>query len=196
MAGPKSGTVAGIYASALLQAAGERGESEAAAVAALRLAPAFDTATVQKLEDPRLGRSKAREHLRAAAATAQAPKTLGDFLCLLLDRHRLADASRILVEAARLHAEATGHSPVSVTIAGEPSAVLRNRIEDVVRAAVGTQAEITFEVDASLIGGIRVRHGDRLVDASVRRRIDDLGRLAKSVTVSDSWWSDAAITTP
>ncbi|MFM2090265.1 MAG: hypothetical protein RLZZ127_754 [Planctomycetota bacterium] len=193
---PKAGTVPGIYAAALLQAAGERGEADAAAAAAVRLAGAFGTAEVQRLENPRLGRAKAREALRAAAAAAQAPRTLADFLCLLLDRHRLADAGAILTEAARLHAEATGHAPVAVTLAAEPTPALRERIAGAVRSAVGTAAEVAIRVDPALIGGIRVRHGDKLVDASVRRRIDDLGRRAKAVTVSDGWWSDTAVTTP
>jgi F-type H+-transporting ATPase subunit delta len=192
----KSGTVPGIYAAALLAAAGERGEADGAAAAAARLAPAFDIATVQRIQDPRLGRARAKEILRLVAAQAGAPRTLADFLCLLLDRHRLADASAILSEAARLHAVATGHTPVAVALAADPSAALRERIVAAVRSAVGTQAEVAVSVDPTLIGGIRVRHGDKLVDASVRRRLDDLAKLAKSVTVSDGWWSDTAITTP
>ncbi len=192
----KSGTVPGIYAAALLEAAGERGEADGAAAAAARLAPAFDIATVQRIQDPRLGRARAKEILRLVAAQAGAPRTLADFLCLLLDRHRLIDAAAILAEAARLHAVATGHTPVSVALAMEPTAALRERIVAVVRAAVGTQADVAVSVDPALIGGIRVRHGDRLVDASVRRRIDEMARRAKAVPVSDAWWSDTAITTP
>ena len=38
----------------------------------------------------------------------------------------------------------------------------------------GTEIEMTTEIDPSLIGGLTVRVGDRLMDASVRGRLERL----------------------
>jgi F-type H+-transporting ATPase subunit delta len=55
----------------------------------------------------------------------------------------------------------------------------RARIVEQLRALTGEQVEITESVDESLIGGIAVRVGDRLWDASVRNRLERLrARLA------------------
>jgi F-type H+-transporting ATPase subunit delta len=43
-----------------------------------------------------------------------------------------------------------------------------------VRETTGSRAEITAVVDPGLIGGLTVRIGDRLIDASVRGRLERL----------------------
>lgn len=45
-------------------------------------------------------------------------------------------------------------------------------------AALGKTAKIKVEVDADLIGGVFIRAGDRVIDASVRGQIE---RLAKKL---------------
>ena len=58
-----------------------------------------------------------------------------------------------------------------------------------IRQALGEHASVKIAGDDRLLGGMTVRHGDTLIDASVRRRIDDLARIARTVPVSDSWIS-------
>ncbi len=50
----------------------------------------------------------------------------------------------------------------------------RAQIAARLRALVGDQVQVTETVDASLIGGITVRVGDRMWDASVRNRLERL----------------------
>jgi F-type H+-transporting ATPase subunit delta len=50
----------------------------------------------------------------------------------------------------------------------------RNEIAERMRALTGGRVEINEVVDESLIGGIAVRIGDQLYDASVRSRLERL----------------------
>ncbi|MGH2402793.1 MAG: ATP synthase F1 subunit delta [Candidatus Limnocylindria bacterium] len=50
----------------------------------------------------------------------------------------------------------------------------RTAVEDRLRALTGDRIEINEVVDESLIGGLSVRIGDRLYDASVRSRLERL----------------------
>ena len=47
-------------------------------------------------------------------------------------------------------------------------------IDASVREMTGARAEITTVLDPALIGGLTVRIGDRLIDASVRGRLERL----------------------
>jgi F-type H+-transporting ATPase subunit delta len=49
-----------------------------------------------------------------------------------------------------------------------------NAVRDRVNAMTGAEIQLREEVDESLIGGLTVKVGDRLLDASVRGRLERL----------------------
>jgi F-type H+-transporting ATPase subunit delta len=73
-----------------------------------------------------------------------------------------------LVRKSRGIVAATVTTPAALS-AGEVAAV-RARVEQL----AGTAVELGTETDPSLIGGLTVRIGDRLIDASVRGRLERL----------------------
>jgi F-type H+-transporting ATPase subunit delta len=74
---------------------------------------------------------------------------------------RLLNRRRAIVEAV-----VTSAQPLSA----EENAALRARVE----AMTGTAVDLRAEVDPALIGGLTVRVGDQLLDASVRGRLERL----------------------
>ena len=44
--------------------------------------------------------------------------------------------------------------------------------------------EVTYEVDASLIGGMVIRIGDRVVDSSIKTKLEDIARSLKNVQLA------------
>jgi F-type H+-transporting ATPase subunit delta len=93
---------------------------------------------------------------------------------LLLRRGRIRLASGIAREFRRLVQRASGIVPATVMSASELSpaeeAAIRARLEKM----TGGKVELAFELDPSLIGGVAVRIGDRMIDASVRGRLERL----------------------
>jgi len=96
---------------------------------------------------------------------------------LVLSEHgRLA----LLVDLQRAYSELAAADdqilPVTVTTAVELTKkeldALAKRISD----AVGRTAEVTANVDPELIGGLVLRAHDVLVDASIKRRLEELRR--------------------
>jgi F-type H+-transporting ATPase subunit delta len=56
-------------------------------------------------------------------------------------------------------------------------------LEDRVGASAGARVVLSQSVDASLVGGLQVRLGDRLIDGSVRGRLERLrARLSESTS--------------
>jgi F-type H+-transporting ATPase subunit delta len=93
---------------------------------------------------------------------------------LLVERGRVAILPRVSEEyARRLHAHrgvvmATVTSAVPLT--ASETAAIRTRVE----AMAGASVELRTEVDPGLIGGLTVQVRDRLLDASIRGRLERL----------------------
>lgn len=86
----------------------------------------------------------------------------------------------------------SGRIEVDLVSASELSPDLIERLRVAVNKATGHQPEFKTEIDPSLIGGVRVKIGDTLIDASVeaqlekiRRQLQTKGleRMQKSATV-------------
>jgi F-type H+-transporting ATPase subunit delta len=93
---------------------------------------------------------------------------------LLARRGRFETLPAIAAEYTRLLNRQRGIVEAVVTSAlplnAEETAALRARVE----AMTGTAVELRSEVDPALIGGLTVRVGDQLLDASVRGRLERL----------------------
>ncbi len=63
-----------------------------------------------------------------------------------------------------------------VTLAVEPDARLEQQVVERLAQALGREVRAHFRTDPSILGGVVVRVGDRILDGSVRRRLTALKR--------------------
>jgi F-type H+-transporting ATPase subunit delta len=98
------------------------------------------------------------------------------FLELLAERHRLPALFRIRKEFDRLWAEENQLLPVTITsaVALEDDTVkdLAKKIEE----QTGREIELTTTVDPDLIGGLQMRVGNMVYDATIKNRLEKLRR--------------------
>jgi F-type H+-transporting ATPase subunit delta len=73
-----------------------------------------------------------------------------------------------------LSAKARGAVSAEVTTALPLSAAQEKGVAAALRQALGKDPEITTRVDPAILGGIRVKVGSRLFDASLRSKLDSL----------------------
>lgn len=102
---------------------------------------------------------------------------LRDFLAVVIDHRReglLADISRAFHQQVLA---ASGLTEATVESARELSDEERLATEKALRQFLGRGVAPRFQVDRTLIGGVRVRYGDRMIDASV------LGNLRRMRTL-------------
>ena len=146
-----------------------------------RLAEALsDPAVVRRLEDPAVPLETRSEALSGALGGDVLPQ-VRNLLLLILRRRRLEQLTAVAAEFRRLYNRRAGIVEATATSAAPLSdrdvAELQSRLVDI----AGGQVELSLEVDPSLIGGITVRLGDRLLDGSVRGRLERLrNRLVAS----------------
>ena len=102
-----------------------------------------------------------------------------NFLKLLAERHRMPVLPRIRREFNSLWRDEKQLLSVNVTSAVELDDKLLKGIGDRIHEQTEREVELTSQVDPDVLGGLVVRVGNMVLDASVRRRLD---QIRKQVT--------------
>jgi F-type H+-transporting ATPase subunit delta len=110
-----------------------------------------------------------------------ADERLVRFLELLAERHRMPVLYRIRRDFDRLWAEERKLLPVSVTSAVELDESLVEEIGRRIQDQTGRHVQLSSRVDPDVLGGLVLRVGNMVLDASVRNRLEQLRkRVAKA----------------
>ena len=107
-------------------------------------------------------------------AVTGADPEIRNFLELLLEKHRMPVVFRIRQDYDRLWEEANRLLPVEITSAIELDPSIAERIGDEIGRQTGRTVELTSTVDPDVIGGIVLRVGNSILDASIRNRLETL----------------------
>jgi F-type H+-transporting ATPase subunit delta len=97
-----------------------------------------------------------------------------NLLRMLAARERLYLVRAILDEMTHLDREARGVLEASVTVARPINDAERSEIARRIGATTGKTVELNAQVDPLILGGVVIRIGDRLIDASVSGRLERL----------------------
>ncbi len=93
----------------------------------------------------------------------------------LIARNRRLFAAPDMVRAYRvLAARSRGEVAAEVTSAHPLSDALAHELRDVLKASVGKDVRLATKVDPSLLGGLIVKLGSRMVDTSLRTKLTSL----------------------
>jgi F-type H+-transporting ATPase subunit delta len=84
--------------------------------------------------------------------------------------------ARAFAERAARH---RGASRVTARVAKALSATQTQELENTVSRALGRTIQVDVEVDPTLIGGLQLKLGSRLIDASIRTKLTNLTNLMK-----------------
>ena len=114
-----------------------------------------------------------------AKVVTGAEERLVNFLELLAERHRMPALPRIRRAFEALWAEERKLLPVSVTAAVELDDELVKSIGERIEEQTGRTVELSSQVDPDVLGGLIVRVGNMVLDASVRNRLE---QIRKQVT--------------
>jgi F-type H+-transporting ATPase subunit delta len=95
---------------------------------------------------------------------------------LLIESSRVRDIGAIEEEFQRLADDAAGRVRATVTTAVELTPKDRDRVEEELSKRLGKEIRMQVVVDPRILGGLKLQYGDRLVDASVSTRLQQLRR--------------------
>ena len=112
--------------------------------------------------------------LVAVAAKAGVDMLTAKFLGLLASNHRAGSLPAVIAGYKRLYDKQRGVVSAQVVSAVKLTAKQLDGVKAALRQSLGQDPEIVTEVDPAILGGIKVKVGSRLFDASLKTRLDSL----------------------
>jgi F-type H+-transporting ATPase subunit delta len=104
----------------------------------------------------------------------RAARPVKNLIQLMLRRGRIEELSRVAAEFRRLDDDRQGITHATATSASELTQDEVRQLTARLEESTGGRIALDVQVDPSLLGGLVVRVGDRLIDGSVRGRLERL----------------------
>ena len=128
---------------------------------------------------PLIGRADAGKTIRALVPSLGLDPITGRFLGVLADNGRLTELKSVVRIVRELASDHRGETKAEVTSAyplgDDQIAALKTKL----KARVGRDVSIDLHVDPSLLGGIVVRLGSQMIDASIATKLNTLATAMK-----------------
>ena len=112
--------------------------------------------------------------LVAIADKAKFHKTTRNFLGLLAQNGRARDLTGVIAGLRRCMPRRPASSPPRSSRPRPLTAAQTKSIQTALRTALGKDAEMTARVDPSILGGLKVKVGSKLFDASLKTKLDQM----------------------
>ncbi len=171
-----------VYARSLFEVAQQRGELDEVREQLGQFADALegDRGLQQFLFSPYFSTEEKEDGLKRVVQGAS--PTIVNFLELLVEKHRMPALMRIRRSYDALWERENDLLPVSVTSAVELDEETVRNIGDRIGEQTGRKVQLSSSVEPDLIGGIVVRVGNSIIDASIRSRLEQLRRTVAKAT--------------
>jgi F-type H+-transporting ATPase subunit delta len=175
--------VAGRYATALFELARDTKTLDKVEADAT----AFETALAESPElsdmihSPVFTREEQGNAIAAIAAKMDLGPAVTNTLGLMAQNRRLFVVPGLIAQLKALIADHRGEVTAEVTAARPLSEEQAAELAKVLKASVGKDVKIRVAVDESLIGGLVVKVGSRMIDSSIRSKLASLQNIMKEV---------------
>ncbi len=171
------------YAAALFELAEERRALDEVAgdLRALRAMLADSADLVRLIRSPILSRAEQASAIGAVAERAGLSPLVRDFLAVVARNRRLFAVPAMIEAYLAELAERRGEITAEVVAAQPLSQAQREALAEQLRRSAGRRVSIDVRIDPALIGGLVVKLGSRMVDGSLRSKLQRLQLAMKGV---------------
>ncbi len=119
--------------------------------------------------------------VKALLAKAGIGGLAANFIGLVASKRRLFALPGMIQGYRGLVAEAKGIVSAEVTVAEEPSAKRLAEIRAALKDVAGKDVAVSVKIDPAIIGGLVVKMGSRMVDASLKTKLNSIRLAMKEV---------------
>ncbi|MGQ3675249.1 F0F1 ATP synthase subunit delta [Xanthobacter sp. TB0139] len=175
--------MAGRYATALFELADEAGAIDAVKADLDR----FSALMAESADLERLVKSPvftAEEQLHAVGAIldkAEISGLAGNFVKLVAQNRRLFALPGMIADFTALVAARRGEITAKVTVASSLNDEQFASLKDMLAQKTGKDVQLDVTVDPSILGGLIVKLGSRMVDASLKTKLNSIRYAMKEV---------------
>jgi F-type H+-transporting ATPase subunit delta len=172
----KASDVGARYAQALFELAKDQRETAVveADLKSLKAMSAQSADLRTLIRSPGIDAEAKARGLGAIAEAAQFTATTKKFLGLVAANRRASALPAMITSFEALAAADRGAVSAQVTTAIALTDAQKKALAAALRTALGKDPEIETRVDPAILGGLKVRVGSRLFDASLKSRLDSL----------------------
>ena len=174
-------SLAGRYATALFGLARDENQIDAVTRSLDSLEAAMNqSADFRALtSSPLIGRGEAGKAIRALTPALGVDPITAKFLGVLADNGRLSELKPVISAARQLAAGHRGETTAEVTSAHPLGDDQVARLKTNLKARLGRDVTIDAKVDPTLLGGLVVRLGSQMIDASIKTKLNTLALAMK-----------------
>lgn len=171
-----SSALAGRYASALLAIADERKEQDAVAADLDSLAAVIEGSDELRavMSSPVVPAAAQAGAFAEILKKLKAGKSVSDFIGVVAENGRLAVLPQMIASYKAELAARRGEVTATVTSAHELSADQLAQLEAELKKTTGSAVKLEAKVDPSVLGGLIVKVGSRMMDASLKTKLTKL----------------------
>ncbi|MCA8881920.1 MAG: F0F1 ATP synthase subunit delta [Rhodobacteraceae bacterium] len=175
--------IAQRYATALFDLAKEGGSLDAleADVDTLAAASAESSDFADMVRSPLYSRQAQQDAITAIAGPMGLAPLTANTLALMASKRRLFVLPQLIRALRDLIADEKGEVTAEITAAAPLSKSQASRLAKTLEAKVGRNVKINTTVDETLIGGLVVKVGSRMIDTSVAAKLANLQQAMKEV---------------
>jgi ATP synthase F1 delta subunit len=166
--------IAQVYARALFEVAQEKGDLDEVREQLGQFADALEESRELQTYffSPYFSTEEKKDGLHKAVSGASAP--VMNFLELLVEKHRMPAVFRIRREIDALWREENKLLPVQLTSAIALDDDTVQNLGRTIGERTGRKVDVTATVNPDILGGIVLRVGNSILDASIRNRLESL----------------------
>ncbi|AVO39643.1 F0F1 ATP synthase subunit delta [Pukyongiella litopenaei] len=178
-----SAGIAARYATAIFEIAQESKGLDGLETGINDLAAALDdSADLRSLiASPLVARSDQRAAITAIASRMELAPVLQNALALMAEKRRLFVVPQLIAALRARLAEARNEVTAEVSSAKALTKAQSDKLAKVLTANVGKTVNINATVDESLVGGLVVKVGSKMIDTSIRSKLNSLQNAMKEV---------------
>jgi F-type H+-transporting ATPase subunit delta len=175
--------IARPYAQALFDLAADENSLEAVEQGLLDIVRLADESPefARFLRSPVISADEKSAAAEAILQRAQAHPTVANFVRVVARNGRLFVLPTIIQSFRSLAAAARGEVTADVTSAAPLSDAQRTALAATLKQKIGKTVSLTEHVDASLIGGLVVKVGSRMIDSSLKTKLSAMRVAMKEV---------------
>ena len=175
--------IAGRYARAIFDLAKEEKSLPAIEkdVSALEAVLADSSDFRDLIDSPVYTRTAQSAAVAAVAKKMGLSKDMANLLKLMAANRRLFVLPYLLRELRALIADEKGEISADVVAAKTLTKAQQDKLAATLKASVGKDVKINLAVDESLIGGLVVKVGSKMIDTSIRSKLANLQNAMKEV---------------
>lgn len=174
---------AGRYATALFELAEEAGSLDQADVdlSALEAALADSPDLDDLIKNPIYTREEQGAAMAAVADKMGLSPLVKNVIGLMATKRRLFAVPQLIKVFQALLADHRGEITADVTAARALSDTQSGALVEQIKASMGREVKLNVTVDESIIGGLIVKVGSRMIDSSIRSKLSSLQNAMKEV---------------